>query len=246
MKRSIVGLILLFVSTNISAQMHKLQIDNGGANSIIQGSNPGGTYTLPTGGGSILTTGGGTASGAWLQGGNTNAAIANYGTIGTLDAADMSFFTNGLANTRMTILSTGNIGIGTPTPASLLSVGNTNQFQIDASGHLITTTTVLPIGFGANDAFLYLATGSDVAGNVTFDLAPIVGSGSVTITFSTPYATAPTVVLTPASSQAADATSIFGVYVTSTANDFTINFSDTPFSPPVFGQLIKFNYMVVH
>ncbi len=62
MKRFIIGLILLFVSTNISAQiLHKLQVDNGGSVSTILGSNPGATFTLPAGPGSIsLTTGTGT------------------------------------------------------------------------------------------------------------------------------------------------------------------------------------------
>lgn len=60
MKRNLISFLaiaLLFVSTNIFAQ-HSLQFDNGVSYSLIVGSTPGGIYTMPPGGGTILTSSG--------------------------------------------------------------------------------------------------------------------------------------------------------------------------------------------
>jgi hypothetical protein len=53
-----------FISTSLFAQGHSLQLDDGaGAYSTIVASNPGGTYTLPPGGGTFATYDPGTSSG---------------------------------------------------------------------------------------------------------------------------------------------------------------------------------------
>lgn len=60
MKRNSLGLIaliILFVSTNAFAQPHGLQVDDGAQHySTIMGPNPGGAYTLPAGGGALVTS----------------------------------------------------------------------------------------------------------------------------------------------------------------------------------------------
>lgn len=70
------------------------------------------------------------ASGVFAQGGNSFGAAAS---LGTNDANDLSFKTNG--TTRMTVLSGGNVGIGTTTPAQVLSVYSTTPIagQFDSA-----------------------------------------------------------------------------------------------------------------
>jgi len=57
----------------------------------------------------------------WLLGGNT---LTSTGTLGTLSANDLNFITN--STTRLTILSGGNVGIGTTNPATTLSLQGTS------------------------------------------------------------------------------------------------------------------------
>ncbi|MDP4219110.1 MAG: hypothetical protein Q8916_02425 [Bacteroidota bacterium] len=123
MKIRFVILLALCYSSPLLAQ-HMLQLDDGTGNySIIKWSTSGGTYTLPTGGGTFLTQlfGQPTVSSAWLLGGNTSSSPNNK--IGTLDATSLIFVTGtGGPNTRMTITSTGDVGIGA-----------TNQFLVTGS-----------------------------------------------------------------------------------------------------------------
>ncbi|MDB5171001.1 MAG: hypothetical protein JWO35_695 [Candidatus Saccharibacteria bacterium] len=46
----------------------------------------------------------------------------------------------------LTALASGNVGIGTSSPASLLSVGATNQFQVDSSGNIASVGNVTTSG----------------------------------------------------------------------------------------------------
>jgi hypothetical protein len=136
---------LLFVSTDIFAQ-HSNQFDDGASHySTLRGSASGGTYTLPNGGGILLSSSGSTAN-VWLLGGNTGAGGSNQ--IGTLDNTDLKFVAGlaGAPNVRMTILGTGagtgNVSIGAATAPSMLSVGTTNQFQVDGSGNVVKIRNV--------------------------------------------------------------------------------------------------------
>ena len=71
----------------------------------------------------------GTAN-AWSLTGNAGTnATSNF--IGTIDAKDLVFATNN--SEKLRILSSGNIGIGTNNPASLLQIG-TNGLLIRSSG----------------------------------------------------------------------------------------------------------------
>jgi hypothetical protein len=95
----LIALALLITCSNASAQTgHDAQSDDGaGHYSIITSSNPGGVFTLPPGGGQILTFTPG-ASPAWLCGGNSSPS-SNI--IGTLSSTDIVIKTNNV--TRATI-----------------------------------------------------------------------------------------------------------------------------------------------
>ncbi|MBS1902110.1 MAG: hypothetical protein JSS75_00200 [Bacteroidetes bacterium] len=113
MKQSIAFLLCaLFATTALAQQPHNLQLDDGlGHFSLIQGSFTGGTYTLPPGGGMILTAPQpGTASLAWLTHGNllldsdwTNNILGN------LDNYPLRIVTN--AMTRIYVAADGTTNI---------------------------------------------------------------------------------------------------------------------------------------
>jgi hypothetical protein len=63
--------------------------------------------------------------------------------------ASSNFTINNDNNVRLTVLAGGNVGIGDTTPASLLSVGNGDLFQVDG------TTGFLTIVSGAGDEILF-------------------------------------------------------------------------------------------
>jgi len=61
----------------------------------------------------------------------------------------------------------GNVGVGTTTPASLLSVGSSSQFQVDSSGNLVRINNIpysWPSFQGGGDTFLQ----NDGAGNLSW------------------------------------------------------------------------------
>ncbi len=78
-----------------------------------------------------------TESGNILDGGNTNGAAI---TIGTNDNFDLAFETNG--STAMTILDTGEVGVGTISPASL--------FEVEKNQNATTDITITNTDTGAS------------------------------------------------------------------------------------------------
>lgn len=76
--------------------------------------------------------------------GNGRSRIVHDG-----NGESLSFWTAG-ANQRMTILSNGNVGIGDATPASLLTVGNGDLFQVNSTGQLTTVSDIILSGSAAN------------------------------------------------------------------------------------------------
>jgi hypothetical protein len=78
---------------------------------------------------------------AFIQNGNSFGADAY---LGTNDNNNLNFITNG--TTKMTVLANGNVGIGDSTPSSLLTVGNSDAFQVDASGNVSTSGTLTVSG----------------------------------------------------------------------------------------------------
>ncbi len=101
--------IAIFLFSQKSFAQHFLQLDDGlGHYSLISGSNTGGTYTLPPGGGTLLTSGS-----TWLTAGN----ILTGGTpstpnefFGSKNNFDVAFRSNNF--TRMTLGANGFFSIG--------------------------------------------------------------------------------------------------------------------------------------
>ena len=97
------------------------------------------------------------------------------------------------------------------------AVKSNNQWAVSQTA--VTTAAALTAAGVAASAALAHAT--DVAGSITLTSgSSALASGALTtVTFSSPYAVAPIVSLTPANAAAAAA----GAYVTSTTTGFTIN-----------------------
>ncbi|MGZ5278779.1 MAG: tail fiber domain-containing protein, partial [Pseudobdellovibrionaceae bacterium] len=75
-----------------------------------------------------------------LNGGNSFASDISFG---TNDNYALKFKVNN--NTiAMTISQSGNVGVGTASPASLFSVGASNQFQVNSSGNILWSDTIAP------------------------------------------------------------------------------------------------------
>lgn len=99
-----------------------------------------------------------------------------------------------------------------------------NTVIVSTAGHFIGTGSAPTVNVGAGLlALLGVSaggTGTDSAGEVTLTIGAAIGSGAlVNVVFSSPYGTAPYVVITPSSSAGIS----LNTYVTSTSTGFTIN-----------------------
>lgn len=109
---------------------------------------------------------------ASIVGGSGTTSDLNLKTTTGIGAAgaDMHFLVgNNGATEAMTVLNNGNVGVGITAPTSRLSVGNSNNFQVDSVGALHTTGTVnwgdavsLEIPNGVNPT-------TDVEGEIAWD-----------------------------------------------------------------------------
>ncbi len=101
----------------------------------------------------------------WSVSGNAGIIDGtNY--LGTNGLADLDFRTNAIE--RMTIKSTGEVGIGTSAPGQLFSVGASNQFQVNTTGNLVKINNVIyswPAAQGAANTVLQ----NDGSGNLSWD-----------------------------------------------------------------------------
>ena len=110
----------------------------------------------------------------------------------------------------------------TMTPTNIVGGGTAVTAAAGAAGNL---------GGGTTAAAVTLTNSHDTAGNLSFTTtaAPAASSAIVTVTFATPYATAPHVVISPTNAATATIDGVAGkqVFVTSTVNGFTINSNTT-------------------
>ena len=113
-----------------------------------------------------------TPSPGWNLAGNAGT-IAGTNFIGTTDVADFSVNTNNTEKMRIT--TAGNVGIGTTTPTSTLSVGSSSQFQVNTTGNISkinNVTTSFPVSQGLANSVLQ----NDGAGNLSWASSIPVGT----------------------------------------------------------------------
>ena len=123
--------------------------------------------------------------------------------------------------------------------SNTIELGNSSVTAISTYGHIVTQSTIGAVSDDGTYVTSGSASGSDVAGTVT-ESSNAGGAGWVKITFANSYGVgaAPVVVVSPAN---ASAVSEGTYYVSSTATDFTINFTANT------GQTSAvFNYIVIH
>lgn len=112
------------------------------------GNSTNGFVNIGINGRNYTAAGAGILSGAWNSYIYTNGNTSLPGNliIGTQQAANLSFFTGGVATTneRLRITSTGNVGIGTTTPSVPLEVnGNITAGNVTVSGTIKTATSTV-------------------------------------------------------------------------------------------------------
>ncbi len=166
----------------------------------------------------------------------TTPAVADAGriTVGTetdwtstasTQDAYLAFHTalDGTIAEKLRITSTGNVGIGTTTPV-------TNSRLAIKDGHIQiqqttapTTTTNANAGTGATSS---VSNATDTAGKLTLTTGGgSYASGEQTkVNFNKTHTTAPIVTITPADTTTAAGMYDRRIYVTSTVNDFSLNF----------------------
>lgn len=105
------------------------------------------------------------AGGAIVDGGNTTGATV---TVGTNDAQSLAFETNNA--TKMTILSGGNVGIGTTTPSTLLHVAGIVTAPVLQSPDSSTTLSIQTLSTTAGPGSVYF---KQPAGVAMFEVSPL-------------------------------------------------------------------------
>lgn len=170
----------------------------------------------------------------------TNAANPDHALqVSTSGAGNAINVNNGdvLINDNLTVNSdadlNGEVRIGGGTAV-------TNSRLVVDDGHWTSQQTTAPAAAaaGANVTSAVLSNATDVAGvlDITSSGAPLAGA-QATVTFDSPYATAPVVLVMPANGPAAGV----GAYITRTTTGFTVNFIGVPAAATSH----LFHYMVI-
>jgi len=137
------------------------------------------------------------------------------------------------------LMSSGYVGIGDITPAALLTVGNGDKFQVDASGNVAFDTTATKIDFSSavGNTFLWQIpgnAGTDACGTGNAEGIRMFEGGNVAtqrghICINGPTAAAP------------NALEYFGYAFNVTATDVAENYSADPADNIVAGDLVAFD-----
>ncbi len=176
----------------------------------------------------VLSTG---YSESHLAGNVGMSALSNNLVLATMDAGDIFFNTNGLTSSeeRMRITSTGNLGIGTSAPSSLIHFKNGHIRSEQTTAPTIAVTTQNGITASA-----VTAGSTDTKGNITTTGTNNGTNTVLTITFNTAYTIAPTVMANAANASAQACQS----FVSSTTTTFVLTFSGGGATP-------SFNYFII-
>jgi hypothetical protein len=97
-----------------------------------------------------------------VSGVNATSSTVNFNIQGTGSLNPFNVASSSGAS-LLTVLANGNVGIGTTSPSQLLTVGNNNQFTMDASGdEVIKGTLSLPLGSSALPTVLTASGGGPI------------------------------------------------------------------------------------
>jgi hypothetical protein len=152
LSRILFFVLFLFTLSHKSFAQHLLQVDDGLQHySIIKGSNPGGTFTLPPGGGTLLTSGT-----TWLTAGN----VLTGGTpstpnefLGSTNTYDVVFRSNNVPH--MTLGANGYLSLISGSP------GGSPQYPLQVINTDLTATPP----FATQEILSFLSPASTVATN---------------------------------------------------------------------------------
>ena len=129
-------------------------------------------------------------------------------------------------NTRLTIDTSGYVGIGDTSPLSILTVGDGDLFQVNSSGAIVASTGIITSGaYTQSGTSANTFTGTPTFSNATY--SALFTGGNVGIGTTTPYATLSVAgntvldsnVITYATSSASTLTFRYGAAATSTIQD---------------------------
>jgi len=87
--------------------------------------------------------------------------------IGTISGVSTNRMSSGLASTKFTITSNGNVGIGTATPATNAKLDVSGDVYVTGTGNLVTSGSITSTGNITATHGLITATGASINGNIT-------------------------------------------------------------------------------
>jgi len=106
--------------------------------------------------------------------GSVEGTVAAGRTPGRIDFATMTDAATSVLTTRMSITSSGNVGIGTTSPSQLLTVGSNNQFTISSTGALVSAGQTVN-GNSVINGYLYAGSAESHFWNGTYS-DPVAGT----------------------------------------------------------------------